>query len=120
MDFTCELKQSATITSTTTTATFTINDGWVTGELRVVAGAAGSAGSQIKITPTGLPPARSIAATVSLNRGWYRYTRPGVNSLRGPVRWDGVDLLPTDLGITPSFAVASTDILSIFIKYPVA
>ena len=120
MDLTCVLKQSSTITSTTTTATFQVRDGWLTGEIRVVAAAAGSAGSQIKLTVTGLPAARSSTATNSLNRGWYRYSRVGVNNLRGPVRWDGVDLLPTDLGISPSFAVASTDILSIFLKFPVA
>lgn len=119
MDFTCELYQAATITATTASASFTVRNGWLTGQLRVTATAAGSAGNQIKIIPTGLPLARSTASTHWV-RGWYRYTRVGTNNLRGPLRWDGTDLLPVDLGIAPSFAVASTDILSIFLKFPVA
>lgn len=120
MDFTASLKQSAIgVTATTTTATFTVRSGWVYGEIRMVAGAGGTLGAEVVITPVGLPAPRYTTIRAS---GKFRYSRVATNEMVGSVYFDGTDLHFIQyggglLGVSPSFAVASTDILSASFRY---
>ena len=120
MDFTCELRQnSVAVAATTTSATFTIRGGWCTAQIRLAATAAGTVGTQIVVAVTGLPAERQTTYT-NYCRGWCRYTDAGTASYVAPIQFSSGVITPQSLGITPSMAVASGDLLSIYLKYPVA
>lgn len=123
MNFTCVLKQNAaTVASTTTSATYMVRDGWCTALIYLTATASGSAGTEVKVTPTGLPA--PLAAAIC--HGSFAYNDAGTAVYAGVPRWDGTDIklrvhnASTELGQTPSFTVANTDTLSILLKFPVA
>jgi len=124
VDFTCTLKQNAaTVASTTTSATYVVRDGWCTAQFFLTANASGSAGTEVKVTPASLP---APANTSVLAHGIFFYNDAGTAAYVGAIRWDGTDLkfrvhnAGTELGVTPSFTVASTDTLSATFTFPVA
>ena len=120
MDFTCELRQnSAAVAATTTSATFTIRGGWCTAQIRLAATAAGTVGTAVTVAVTGLPAERQTTYT-NYCRGWARCTDIGTASYVVPARFSSGVITPQDLGVSPSFAIASGDLVSIYLKYPVA
>lgn len=125
MDFTCTLKQGgSTVASTTTSATWTVRDGWCSAQLFLTANASGSAGTEVKITVSGLPAPKTSGV---LAGGIFFYNDTGASGYVGAARWNGTDIqfrahnAGTELGATPSFTVASTDTISVTLfPFPVA
>ena len=123
MDFTCTLKQNAaTVASTTTSATYVVRDGWATCQFLLTATAAGTVGTEAKVTPASLP---APLATGHTSAGSFVYNDGGTY-YEGSIRWDGTDLIfrvhntASSLGVAPSFAVANGDTLSATFTFPVA
>ena len=123
-DFTMVLKQNgATVASTSTTPTFQVRDGICEAQGFLTANAAGTVTTEVKVTPTGLPAPLN---TGHLCEGSFVYNDAGTAVYEGSARFDGTDIkfrahnTGNALGVTPSYAVASTDTLSFTITYPVA
>lgn len=123
MDFTVTLKQNAaSVAATTRDATFVVRDGWVHGHIFLDITAAGTVGTELKITPDStLPdPADSYAGS---GCGTFFYVDTGTGYYIGGVIWDGTDLrfvahLETNyLGADPSFAAANTDSIRVEFAY---
>ena len=123
VNWTATLKQNgSTVTSTTTSAIYTVNDQLCTARLLLTATAAGTVGTEVKVTPSGLP---TPAVTGNKAMGEFTYNDGGTYYI-GAATFDGTDITlrvhnsSSQLGATPSFAVANTDTLSLVITYPIA
>lgn len=122
INWTAVLKQNgSTVASTTTSAIYTVNDGMVTARLLLTATAAGTANTEVKVTPSGLP---TPAVTGNKAMGEFAYDDGGTHYI-GAATFDGTDITfrvhnsSTKLGQTPNFALANTDTLSVAITYPI-
>ena len=108
--------------TTTTSAIYTVNDQLCTARLLLTATAAGTVGTEVKVPPSGLP---TPAVTGNKAMGEFTYNDGGTY-YSGAATFDGTDITlrvhnsSTQLGATPSFAVANTDVLSLVITYPIA
>lgn len=128
MQFVATLKQNAaTVASTTRRATWTMRDGWVHGGFQVDATAAGSAGTEIRIAVTAvasgdqfLPSPLSTASNDGAI-GTFEYLTSGGTRYWGELQQFGNEFLlrasgststTSNLGETPSFAVANGDSVS--------
>lgn len=113
------LKQNGSVVaSTTTSATFAVRSGICTAQLILTANAAGAVGD-IVIVPTGLPAPKATTGRHRA-RGQARWSRVGVNFRVGPPWWSSsVANIECGQWVTAP-AIASTDIFSVFLKYPVA
>lgn len=123
MDFTVTVKQNAaSVAATKRDATFVVRDGWVHAHLFYDLTAAGTVGTELKLTPDStLPdPADSYAGS---GVGTFFYVDSGTAYYIGAVIWDGTDLrfvahLETGyLGIDPSFAAANADSIRVELTY---
>lgn len=124
VNFTTVLKQNAaTVASTTNEAVYVNRDGWITAHINLAATAAGTSGTEIKVTPSSLPTAATNAGTVV---GFFEYkVTSGATTYFGSVTWDGTDLRMRISGATAYFgvaggtsvAVASGDTLSMTLTF---
>ena len=133
MQFVADTKQNAaSLTETVRRATWTMRDGWVTGNLWVDIGSAGTGNTELKVTvsPTGtdqfLPQPKDSFAGVCI--GMFEYLDASANRYVGTVNWDGTDLkfrvnassTASAFGQAPNFAAASGDSLSLSFTYEAA
>lgn len=123
--FTIVAKQNGSaVASTTNLAVYSVRGGFCAAHFSVDIDAAGTVGSEFKLTPTGLPAPATNAET---GVGAAQYFASGTDEYHVGVIWNGTDLKfkmnkggGNVLGVNPSFAATASDTINGFLLFPVA
>lgn len=125
--FTVQAKQTVNITSTTTRLTFVRRGRLITARGMLTITSAGTASTEVKLTPTGLP---APVAGPTEAMGSFKYRRAATFAKIGEAEWDGTDIRfmvhqdaasPLYLGASATvFQTVNGDTLSFGLTYEAA